>query len=128
MDIGDWGYEVEFGQLDRKIVIEAPVVERNRSGGRAGPKRWLAVARPWAAIKPIAGEIREMTPQGGQMPFARTEFTIRVRPGIDESMRIRYRGKAYRILHVGDPFERRDRLVLTCDTGTLQGASDDQID
>jgi SPP1 family predicted phage head-tail adaptor len=75
----------------------------------------------FAGVKNLSGNEKMATSQGGQAAVARTEFDILYRDGIDETMRIQYKGKIYNIDHVNNLNEENKRLILTSNTGLNDG-------
>lgn len=110
---------MRIGQLDQKITLQSNAVSKDASGGMV--KTWGEVAKPWAAVRHLGGNERRASSAGGQAAQARTEFTIYARPGINEQMRVLYRGKIYNITHVNPYTDRGAWMLLTCDTGVNNG-------
>lgn len=110
---------MKAGQLDQRITLQAPTVSKGASGGMA--KAWVDVATIWAAVRHLSGNERRASSAGGEVAQARTEFTIRTRPGVTAQLRVLYRGKIYNITHVNSYTDRDAWMLLTCDTGVNDG-------
>lgn len=74
-----------------------------------------------AAVRHLSGNERRATSHGGQVAEARTEITIRYRPGVHAQMRCQHQGVPYNIRHINNFMAKNESLILTCDTG-LQNA------
>jgi SPP1 family predicted phage head-tail adaptor len=109
------------GELTKRVTLEALTQTRDVEGGMVDS--WLAIAGMpvWAKVANLSGNERRATAQGGKLPEARTEITIRYRTGINEKMRVLYNGKIYNIRHINNFLEQNTWLVLTCDTGMNDG-------
>ncbi|MFC7515092.1 phage head closure protein [Herbaspirillum sp. GCM10030257] len=111
---------MDAGKFNRRITIQQPAVSRGSRGGAVDT--WMDWKKDiWAKVTPLSGTERRGTEHGGEVAEARTEFIIRYRPGVDETMRVLYKGKFYNIKHVKDLNDDHDILVLTCDTGANDG-------
>lgn len=111
---------MDAGKLNRRITIQQPATTRGGSGGAA--VAWADWKKDiWAKVIPLSGNERRVTDHGGEIAEARTEFIIRYRAGVDETMRVLYKGKFYNIKHVKDVNDDHDIIVLTCDTGVNDG-------
>ncbi len=108
------------GELNRRLTLQRQDVTRGSSGGIE--KRWSDIAVNIAcAVRELSGNERQSSSAGGKVAVARTEFTIRWRPGVVAQMRALYGGRIYDIQHVSDFKARREFLILTCDTGLNDG-------
>jgi len=105
--------------LNRRIVIEALTQTKDTQGGMVDS--WAVAFTVWAKIMNLSGNERTLTTHGGDVPEARTEFTVRYNSGITAKHRINYAGKLYNIKHVNDFNEQHRFIILTCDTGVNQG-------
>jgi SPP1 family predicted phage head-tail adaptor len=113
---------MKAGTLNRRIVIEQPGATKNRTGGHTA-ETWGAVVTVWAGVRHLSGVEKDAAGKyGGIVSVARTEFTIRARAGIDETMRVSFKGRHYGIVHINDVLDSHDRMVLTCDSGAKDGA------
>ncbi|KAB2902134.1 MAG: phage head closure protein [Burkholderiaceae bacterium] len=112
---------LQAGKLTQRVTLQSVTVGKGASGGVE--KQWADIAAGLpAAVRHMSGNERQATAAaGGQVAEARTEITIRWRPGITASMRILYGGSVYNIRHVNDFMARREFLVLTCETGVNDG-------
>jgi SPP1 family predicted phage head-tail adaptor len=111
---------LEAGKLDKQVQLQSPTVVPDADGGQV--KAWANVGRPrWAGIRHLSGAEKNATAHGGQVAEARTEITMRYRPGVTEQMRILHKGTAYNIRHVNNWLERNEALILTCDSGVNDG-------
>ena len=112
---------LQAGKLNRRATLQTPLVVKGTSGGME--KSWTDFAANLpAAVRNLSGNERQATSAGGgQVPEARTEFTLRWRSGITPSLRVVYGGSFYNIRHVNNFMERNEFLVLTCDTGVNDG-------
>lgn len=109
------------GELDKKITIQSLSVNKGVQGGMQ--KQWQNhLQNIWAKVNNLSGNERSSTSHGGQVPVARTVFTIRYRPGITETgSRVLYKGQVFDIKHVNNFEEKNAWLVITCDTGRDDG-------
>lgn len=111
---------LQAGKLTQRITLQAPAITKGTSGGIT--KVWADVAANVpAAVRHLSGNERQASSAGGQVAEARTEFTMRYRPGITAKMRVLYQGAVYNIRHVNDWMGKRESLLLTCDTGVNDG-------
>lgn len=107
------------GELRHPIIIESLAPTRDAQGGMI--RTWTQFAALRAKIANLSGNEENATSHGGLTGEARTEFTIRYVPGVDSSMRIRYGGQLYNIIHVNDFKEEHRFIIITCDTGANDG-------
>lgn len=111
---------MQAGKFDKRIRLEAEVTTQGAAGGVK--TAWTEVATVWASVRNFSGGERRSTGAGGgEVEVARTEFTIRYRPGVTAKMRVVFKGAVYNIAHVNNFMERNESLVLTCDTGANDG-------
>lgn len=106
-------------ELNKRVSVQACTQGKSASGGNT--KAWAEVATVWAKVWNASGNERSATSHGGEVAEARTEFTIRYRDGIDDTMRISYNSKYYDITHVNNLAEAGRWLILTCTTGVNDG-------
>lgn len=107
-----------IGQFKTRISIEALTVSKDTSGGAS--RSWAAHASPWARVRHYSGNERSATAAGGgQVAQARTEFVLRYRADITDTMRIKLGGVIYNIRHIS-PVDRQ-WLVIDADTGVSNG-------
>lgn len=109
----------QAGKLDRRVTLQGVDITRGTSGGVV--KGWADIATVWAAVRNLSGNERAASSAGGQVAEARTEITIRYRPGITAQARVLYQGAVYNIRHANNLMERNETLILTCDTGVNNG-------
>lgn len=102
-------------KLNKRIAVDQPVQSKDPSGGNV--TNWTELVSVKAGVKNLSGSERSATRHGGEIAEARTEFTIRYRPGLTAAMRVRYAGAAYNIRHVNNFNEANRWIILTCDTG-----------
>ncbi|AYB39686.1 phage head closure protein [Brevibacillus laterosporus] len=74
---------------------------------------WENVITLWSAIRPLFAKEKIERPDINQS--ATHLFTVRFRPDIKSTMRVIYRNKIYDIQSIGEHFQKRDRLELTCE-------------
>lgn len=102
---------MKAGQLDKRILLQRPVVVRDEHGGEV--TGWVDVATVWAHFKRVKGDESVQAEQRTNRQDA--EFTIRYRPGLDPEMTLVYDGERWEIDDVGEPegSQRRELLLLT---------------
>lgn len=106
--------------LDTRIAIDRVTVGKGSSGGKT--KTWAHHADLWARRADYSGTERSATAAaGGEIAVARVEFHVRMRDDLDETMRVRHKGKTFNIQHVKPLVAQRGWMVLTCDTGVNDG-------
>ena|SRR5436305_1212602 len=105
------------GELRHKVSIRRPTQVRNAKGGF--DQTWPVVCEPWAKVEGIDG--RESTMEHTLMGISVYRVTIRWRAGILQSDQLRLSdGTETNIRSVADPDGRRERLVIICDTASVQ--------
>lgn len=107
------------GKMDQRVALREPATLKGVSGGFT--KSWTTHSEIWASVRHLSGNERRASKAGGEVAVAGTEFSIAFRPGITEQWGILYQGKHYNIKHANDLMGKRERLVLTCDTGVNDG-------
>ena len=106
--------------LDTRIAIDRVTVGKGSSGGKT--KTWDHHVDLWAMRTDFSGnERRATTAAGGEVAVARVEFLVRLRDDLDETMRVRHKGKIFNIQHVKPLVAQPGWMVLTCDTGVNDG-------
>jgi SPP1 family predicted phage head-tail adaptor len=105
--------------LKRRIVIQARTQTKDAQGGMVDS--WATAYTVFAKIMHLSGNEKKVTLHGGQVPEARTEFTVRYNAGITAQHRISYGGKLFNIKHVNDYNEQHRFMILSCDTGLNDG-------
>lgn len=106
-------------QLDTRIAIDRVTIGKGSSGGKT--KTWALHVEVWAQRTDYSGNERRATSAGGEVAVARVEFLVRQRDDLDETMRVRHKGKIFNIQHVKPLATQRGWMVLTCDTGANNG-------
>lgn len=107
------------GKLNRQITLQNRTQGKDAEGGITDT--WSNFSTVWAKVNHLSGNERRATQQGGQVLEARTEFTIRYFPGVNNAMRVVFDGKYYNIRHVNDFEDAHAFMILTCDTGGRDG-------
>lgn len=111
-------YSITAGQLKTRISVEALTPGKDTSGGVT--RTWGAHASVWARVRHYSGNERRATAAGGgQVAEARTEFVLRFRTDITDTMRIKLGGVIYNIRHIA-PVDRQ-WLIINADTGVSNG-------
>jgi head-tail adaptor len=106
------GMSREFaGRLRERVVIEAPMGERNAIGAQL--PSWEVVARCLAMVAP-EGVGAEAEGQA-LSAMARFRVTIRVRDGIKVGQRLRWAGRLLSIRQRIDDPALPDRITLRCE-------------
>ena len=105
--------------LDTRINIDSLQVAKGTSGGMQ--KAWVLHTTVWAKRMDYSGTERKVSSAGGEVAVARVEFLVRLRDDLDETMRVRHKGKIFNIQHVKPLAMQRGWMVLTCDTGANNG-------
>lgn len=82
------------GKLRHKVKIQQPVYTQDQTTGEMLPV-WAVVARTRADFVPLSG--REFMAANEEQSKVTGRMTIRFREGIDASMRVILKGKAYNI-------------------------------
>lgn len=102
--------------MNRKITIQKLVKTATSTGGF--DESWVNVANVWAKIKNMSGTELVRADQLGATAFS--DFTIRYRAGLNETMKIVYRGVDYQIRHINN-IEELDRfLIIKAERGVSQ--------
>lgn len=106
---------VEIGTLDKRVAILA--VEEYKDDHNLTKQRLVEKTRTWARIEPTRG--KELLEQSKETMTDLLKITIRYRPGIDNSMYVKYRDITYRIQYVVDPYMAHVKLELMCEVKTV---------
>lgn len=105
------------GKFDQPIIIETPVVTRSAIGEET--RSWAVFARPHADITTVRGAefVAAMQAQ------YRMDIKVRVRwrAGINNMMRIVWRGQPYAIVAVMDGGPRKRYVEMMCSSGVEDG-------
>ena len=102
--------------LNRKIEIQSLVVTPTDTGGFA--QSWVKLASVWAKIKNSSGTELIHADQLGSVAFS--DFTIRYRADLNESMRIVYRGTNFQVRHINNIEELDKFLIIKGERGVSQ--------
>ncbi len=95
---------VNIGQLDRRIIIEQPVISQDAYG--AAVKTWLPFVTLWANVQDALPSQSEAVKQGLSIATNQTRIRFRYFPGVTSAMRVTIRGEYPRVLQiVGGPAE-----------------------
>ncbi len=97
----------EVGAMRRRLVIEAPVATADGLGG--AQQSFQRLAAVWAQVEWLAGT--ERWHEGRPEQVGTHRITLRWRPGLDASQRLRDGDRIYAIRALGDPDGARRRLV-----------------
>lgn len=108
------------GKLRHRVTIQQPGQTQDPATGEPTTD-WQDVATVWASVEPLSA--REfIAAQAGQSEIS-ARIKIRYREGIDATMRILHRGKAYNIEGVlADPQSGRHYLTLPVSEGVNDGS------
>lgn len=108
--------------LDRKVVIEKPVITKDSIGAAA--RTWQQVATVWAEVMDTLPSRAESVQAGVQQQTQAARVRIRWRSDINATMRVRdERGRVLQI--VGGPSEigRRQYLEIYCEAYSTAGSA-----
>lgn len=101
-------------RLNRRLVLEAPVVSPDGAGGQTG--RWAAMGELWAEIRPRTG--RETSGEAGALSVRAFRITVRGAPQGAANrplpgQRFRQEARLFRIVAVTEA--EPGGLYLTCE-------------
>ena len=102
--------------LNRKIELQQLVKTPTATGGFT--QSWVSVATLWAKIKNTSGSELLHADQLGATSFS--DFTIRYRANINETMKLVYRSTDYQIRHINNIEEADLWLVVKGERGVSQ--------
>jgi SPP1 family predicted phage head-tail adaptor len=102
--------------LNRKIELQSLVKTPTATGGFT--QSWVSVATLWAKIKNTSGSELLHADQLGATSFS--DFTIRYRANINETMKLVYRSTDYQIRHINNIEEADLWLVVKGERGVSQ--------
>jgi SPP1 family predicted phage head-tail adaptor len=102
--------------LNRKIEIQSLVVTSTDTGGFT--ESWVTLTNAWAKIKNSSGTELIHADQLGAVAFS--DFTIRYRSDLTESMRIIYRGTEFQVRHINNIEESDKFLIIKAERGVTQ--------
>jgi SPP1 family predicted phage head-tail adaptor len=102
--------KLNIGDLNRRIEIQEETATRGTSGQEI--LTWAQLACVWALVDyPATGSGESI--EGNQVVVStRVDFVIRYRDGLDEKMRIVYRGSNYGIININEHETRNEFLRL----------------
>lgn len=105
--------KISVGSLDRKIVIQSPVVIDGTANSDI-VSNWTDFATVWAKVSKKGGASGE----GSEQVYAHrlnydqsSVFTIRYKEGLKTTMRIVYKSKPYLITSITENNGSRDRFL-----------------
>ena len=108
--------DITPAKLNRKVSLYRLDKTPTDTGGFE--QSWFKVADLWASIKNMSGTELVRADQLGATSYS--DFTIRYRSNIDETMKIVYRGTDYQIRHINN-IEEADRwLMIKAEKGVTQ--------
>ena len=87
---------MEIGKLQHRITFIKPVIHRDEN--QVETQSWQDYKSVWAHISNLHG--KEYFEAAAVQKETMVKFVIRATPGIDESMRIVFQGKAYNIIFI----------------------------
>ena len=108
--------QIKSSDLNRKIKLQSLVNTPTATGGFTSA--WVDVADIWAKIKNASGSELLHADQLGATAFS--DFTIRYRSNITETMRLVYRGTDYQVRHINNIEEADLWLVVKAERGVSQ--------
>lgn len=102
---------IAAGALDRRVVVEAPVLSQDTVGGPV--IGWATLATVWAKVYDLSGHALEKARQSGSAVDRRV--TLRYRTDITGAQRLRFEdGRTARITFVRE-VGRREMLEIDCE-------------
>ena len=104
------------GSLNRKIELQSLVKTSTPTGGFT--QSWVSVATLWAKIKNMSGGELLHADQLGATAYS--DFTIRYRANINETMKLVYRGTEFQIRHINNLEEADLFMVVKGERGVSQ--------
>ena len=107
---------IKPNDLNRRVELQALVKVLTTTGGFT--QTWSSVATIWAKIKNTSGSELLHADQLGATSFS--DFTIRYRANINETMKIVYRGADYQIRHINNIEEADLFMVVKGERGVSQ--------
>jgi SPP1 family predicted phage head-tail adaptor len=108
--------QITPSMLNRKVAIQSLVITPTDTGGFT--ETWVLVVDAWAKIKNTSGTELIHADQLGATAYS--DFTIRYRAGLTESMRVVYRGTNFQVRHINNLEEADEWLVLKAERGVTQ--------
>lgn len=117
---------IRAGRMNRTIVIEALSQTKDVRGGLIDT--WVPVpfsmkidGKVKAAVIHLSGKEKRLQSKDATLTEAVSEFTIRYKAQVNNTMRLKYDGSIYNIKHVNDLNGAHRIQILTCDTGMNDG-------
>ena len=106
---------LKAGELRSRITIQQELRESNGQGG--WETAWAPVATMSAKKIPLRGD--EISRDNIQRSVSKARFVIRFRNDISTKHRLIEigTGKVWNVRSIDDPFGRRDRVELDCESG-----------
>ena len=108
--------DIKPNDLNRKVELQSLTKTATASGGFTDT--WVSVAFVWAKIKNTSGSELMHADQLGAVAFS--DFTIRYRTNINESMKLVYRGTDFQIRHINNLEELDLFIVVKGERGVSQ--------
>ncbi len=108
--------DITASKLNRKVDLYRLEKTATATGGFT--QSWVLVSSLWAHIKNMSGTELVRADQLGATAFS--DFTIRYRANIDETMKFVYRGTDYQIRHINNLEEADKWLVVKAERGVSQ--------
>ena len=108
---------MDAGKFDQRVTIQRRVTTQDEYGQEV--VEWADLAHPWAQAAPQRG--REYVAAGQAQAEVPVIFRIWWRAGIDQTMRVLWRGQPHDITAVIDPQGARRMLELVCVAGVRDG-------
>lgn len=87
---------MEIGELRHRIALQKFSIAINENGFEV--EDWVEIKTVWASVSNLYG--KEYFEAAATQSEKTVKFTIRFIAGIDESMRIMFKGKTYRIIFI----------------------------
>jgi SPP1 family predicted phage head-tail adaptor len=101
---------ISAGQLDKRMILQAPTIARADDG--AETITWTSLATIWAGIRSLRG--REYWQARQVNSDVSHEVTIRYRARISPRFRLIFEGRTFEILTIINSDEGRESLILMC--------------
>ena len=109
---------LEAGKLDQRLTLQESTPSTNDFGEEV--PTWSDVATVWGRAEPLRG--REFFSAAQMQSSAEVRFTIRWRAGLNERMRVLWRGVPHEIVApLIDVGGRQETLEIMCATGIRDG-------
>lgn len=108
--------DITPSKLNRKVGLYRQ--EKTPDGFGGFTDSWVKVADLWAHIKNMSGTELVRADQLGAVAYS--DFTIRYRSNIDETMKLVYRETDYQIRHINNVEEADLWLIVKGERGVTQ--------